>query len=76
MPCLNWAAEAGEAPASSPSRGISSTFSTPFLPTTDGMLRARLWRPYSPSRATETGSTACSSLTMHSAMRATAMAMP
>ena len=57
-------------------RGISSTVSTPSWPTMAGMLRHRFFRPYSPSSTAEMGSMADSFFTMHSAMRATAMAMP
>ena len=55
---------------------ISSTVSTPSWPTMEGMLRHRFFRPYSPSSTAEMGSMADSFFTMHSAMRATAMAMP
>ena len=69
-------AEASRACRSSPLRGISRISFSPFRPTMEGMLRARPSRPYCPESTTDTGSTARSSLTMHAAMRPTAIAMP
>ena len=57
MTAFSWSADARSAFFSFSLSGISSTFSIPFLPTTDGMLSARPDRPYSPCSSTDTGST-------------------
>ena len=76
MTSFSCRAEESSASRSFSSRGISSTVSTPSSPTMEGTLRHRPSRPYWPSSSTDTGSMACSSFMTHSAMRATAMAMP
>lgn len=70
------AAESRRASRSAGERGISRVSSTPFRPTTAGMLMHRPSMPYWPWSRLDTGSTECSSRTMARTMRSTAMATP